>query len=336
MARLHRMVSFAIALAFVATIALHASVARADLVDDLLGESKGSVPATLAAKAAATDSGSSTTTTATTGGGSSGPAIIPAATPLVVDSYATDPLQLQAGQHFTLSLSLKNPGTDDAEEVVVQIGPTNGTSWGSGDELVVLGSGSAQYVGTISPGQTNSNASFTLFANPTAPGGVRTVPVTMTWKSQGYEHTSSEVVGLLVNSNVALNSTIQALGAQTQRAPFKVTLHMSNTATETLKDVMVSFSGSGARPSQATSITVGDIAPGALKSIPMTFSAPLVGRARLIATISYVDDFGDRRTLTASSWARVQRTPPRAPTVKPPSLAAQLVAFAEALLGLNG
>ena len=128
MARYARVLSALVASAFVLTLAIHASVARADLVDDLLGQSKGSVPATLTAKATAVATGASTTATAT--GGTSGPAIVPAATPVVVDSYSTDPEQLQGGSRFTLAISLKNPGTDDAADVVVKIGPTAGSSWG--------------------------------------------------------------------------------------------------------------------------------------------------------------------------------------------------------------
>jgi len=335
MARYGRVVFAAIASAFVLTLILNVSVARADMVDDLLGESKGSVPATLAAKAAANPTGSTAATTTATGG-TSGPAIVPAATPVVVDSYSTDPAQLQGGSRFTLALSLKNPGTDDAQDVVVKIGPTTGSNWGSSNELVVLGSGSAQYVGTIGAGQTNSNAAFQLMANPAAPGGMRSVPVTITWKSQGYEHTASEVVGLLVNSYVSLDTQIQAMGTQTQKRPFQVVLHIKNSGSKPVKNVAVAFSGSGAQPSNATSITVGDLAPGASKTIAMTFTAPLVGRAKVVAAISYTDDFGDSRSLQAQGWARVQRTPPPSKDDKALSLAEEVVGFAMAMLGLNG
>ena len=334
MARFHRFASLAIASAFAFTLILNASAAHADLVDDLLGQSKGSVPATLTAKVQAEASGASTATAPT--GGATGPAIVPAATPIVVDSYVTDPVQLQAGSRFTLSLTLKNPGGDDAQDVVVKIGPSAENGWGSDNELVVLGGGSARYVGAIAPGTTNGNASFQLMANPSVAGGVRSVPVTITWKSQGYEHTSSEVVGLLVNACVKLDTTIEATGTQYQGQPFGTLLHVTNTASETVKSMSIVFSGSGAQPSDATSVSVGDIAPGQTKTIPMNFTAPLVGRAKLLATISYVDDFGDVRSVSAQGWAKVQRTPPPAPKVEEPSLAQRLVAFAEAILGLNG
>jgi hypothetical protein len=342
MTRTRRLACLAGVLALVVMFAAQAAVAHADETDDLLNQSNSNPVSQKLEKQVKTtvSSSSSTSSTSTTGaGGSSGPAIVPAATPVVVDSYSTDPPQLQAGSRFTLSLTLKNPGSDDAEDVVVQIGPsTTSSGWGTSDALVILGNGSAQYLGTISGGATNANASFQILANPASPGGVRSVPVTITWKSNGYQHTASEVVGLLINSQVNFDTSLNAVGAQYETMPFGVAFSIRNTTQHTIKTVGVAFSGSGAQPSQTSTITVGDLAPGASKKLLVRYAGPLVGRAKLIANVAYTDDFGDQRSTTITGWARIQRRPLNLDDSKPKqvTLADQILAVVEAFLGLNG
>lgn len=290
-------------------------------------------------KAVAKEASTTAEATATTGGGgTSGPAIVPAATPLVIDSYASDPVLLQAGSQFNLTLTIKNPGTDDAEDVVVQIGPASDSSWGGTDDFVVLGSGTAKYIGTLAGGATNANAAFTVMANPAVPGGMRSVPVKMTWKSQGYEHTALQAIGLLVNSAVSFETSMGPKGTVSKDATFPVSLTIQNTSSKTVKDVDVLFSGSGARPSDATTVSVGDMNAGTGRTLTMAYTAPLVGRAKLTAVISYLDDFGSRRTVQVTGWAHVLRAAPPQPqddTGDSPDIGQQLLAFVSALLGVS-
>jgi hypothetical protein len=323
-----------IALALVGGIVGHPHVARAatDPLDALLEQSGGGGAST----DAATDTSSSSTADSTTVAAvSSGPAIIPAVTPLVVQEYSTDPAQLQSGSRFVLSLTINNPGKDAADDVVVQIGPSSDGTWGSKDELVVIGTGNAKYVGSIGAGASDDTVSFQLIANPAAPGGLRSVPVKLTWKSQGYEHTASGAVGLLVNSFVALDTTVQVPSSPVQKERFETRIGITNTTRRTIRDVHVVFSGEGARPSKSTSVTVGDIAPGATWTVPMAYIAPLVGRAKVIADVSYTDDFGDLRTWPVEAWVHVQRASSANDTSGGLSLA-QVVTAISALLGLNG
>ena len=326
-----RLASAAIAVALVIGLVVPATIARADLLDNLLDQSGGTGPTKLQ-KAA--KKSTSTDTTATAGATATGPAVIPAATPLIVKEYSTDPAQLQGGSRFELSLTVNNPGGDDAEDVVVQIGPSSETNWGSNAELVALGSGSAQYVGTIASGASSSDVTFDLMANPASVGGLRSVAVKTTWKSNGYEHTSSEVVGLLVNSCVTFDSSLQTTGAPVQKVPFGTALRLKNTTTRTVKGVFVVFSGDGARASTTTSVTVGDIGPGETRTVPMNYTAPLVGRAKISAKVSYFDDFGEQRAFSVNGWARVQRVAP-APEERDVSVPERVMAYIAALLGLG-
>ena len=340
MAKPARSVLLVLAFALSLGLVAQASPARADLLDSLLGQTSGGSGQTSTAKVkpASSSSASSTASTTTTGTttGVTGPAIVPAVTPLVLDSYSTDPTLLMAGSQLTLNLVVKNPGGDQADDVVVSIGPSSsGRGWGSGDELVVLGSGSAQYIGSISPGQTNAKASFTILANPTSPGGVRSIPITMTWKSQTYAHSTSENVGLLVSTKVSLNSSLRVYGSQTAKTPFGVSAVIKNAGTHTVNMVQLKFSGSGASPSKTETITIGDLPAGATRTIPVKYLAPLAGRAKLTADVTYLDDFGQTRVVSLSGWAHVQRPAPPSQNSSP-SIVDRVVAFAEALLGLNG
>jgi hypothetical protein len=283
-----------------------------------------------------TDSGSSTTDSATTTGTVSPVAtVIPAVTPLVVQDYSTEPAQLESGSRFRLTLKITNPGADDADGVVVRIGPSSDRGWGSADELAVLGGGSAKYVGPIKAGASDDTASFQLIANPASPGGLRSIPVEITWKSNNYEHTTSSTVGLLVNSAVALDASFHESGAVVKK-PFAVTLKIKNRTGRAVKGVCVTFSGKGARPSRQETITVGDLGAGDARSASATFTAPLVGRAQLLATISYVDDFGDRRTLQVLGWAHVQRTDAQSADTTSDSGVRNVLLVLAALFGLSG
>jgi hypothetical protein len=282
------------------------------------------------------DSGASTAaSTNTTGTGWSGPAIIPAVTPLVVEEYSTQPAQLESGSRFTLTLKITNHGTDDADGVVVRIGPSADKGWGSGEEFAVLGGGSARFVGPIKAGASDDTASFQLIANPAIPGGLRSVPVQITWKSGTYEHTSSQAVGLLVNSYVALDASF-ITSAPAVKEPFGTELRIRNLSGRPVKDVCVVFDGKGARPSRQTTITVGDLAPGAVGNASTKFTAPLVGRAQLLATVSYVDDFGDRRSVQVEAWAHVTRTAPQAEETSSRDVFSRAVLVVAALFGLSG
>lgn len=338
----------AIAMVLVVGLAAQSHVALADngespggdgsLLDSLVNQSDSTPGAAQdIAKAAGSSSDSnSVSASGTTGAAANvvGTAVIPPATPLIVDSYTTDPAQLQSGTRFRLGLKLRDPGSDAAQDVVVQIGPSSDSGWGSSAEIAVLGSGSATYVGPIAAGGTNDQASFQLIANPASPGGLRTVPVKITWKTNGYEHTASEAVGLLVNSFVALDATFHTTAVPVQKEPFTVALKVKNTTSRTVKGVSVVFSGKGARPSSQGTMTIGDIEPGRTRSVSTTFTAPLVGRARLIADVGYVDDFGDQRTVRVQGWAHVERTAPAASSDD--SLSRHVVLVIAALLGLSG
>jgi hypothetical protein len=340
MRRLQRLARYAAILALAVMMAAQVTIARADLVDDLNKQSDSNQAAQAQLKKTKTTvTPAASTTTSGTPSGTTGPAIVPAATPLVVDSYAADPVQLQAGSRFTLSLVIKNPGTDDADDVVVSIGPSETSSgWGSSDALVILGNGSAQYLGAIAAGATNADASFEILANPASPGGVRSVPVTITWKAGDYQHTATEVVGLLVNSKVDLQTSIKAVGVQYETMPFGVVFSVRNNSQHAIKGLCVAFSGSGAQPSKASTITVGDLAPGASKTLSMRYSGPLVGRAKLVANLGYTDDFGDQRTNATTGWARIQRRPLNLADSMPKqvTLGDRIVAIVEALFGLSG
>jgi len=325
-----------IAVVLVFGLAARAVPARADLLDDLLKQSdKNSTKTKTGSKSGSSTTTSSTASATTTGTGVAAPAVIPAATPLILASYATDPENLESGSKFALTLTVKNPGSDSAEDVVVQIGATSTTPATDSSALVVLGSGSAQYIGAIDAGQSNSNASFQILANPAAPGGARSVPVTLTWKSQGYEHTASESVGILVSTAVALDTSLTPPARQGINVPFATLAEVHNSGTKKVRGVQIQFSGSGAVPSDATTIPVGDLEPGETRSVEMKYVASLVGRAKLAATVSYVDDFGTVRTVPITGWAHVQRTLPKTPSDSD-RLASRVLAFIAALLGVNG
>lgn len=274
--------------------------------------------------------------TAPTGTGVVGAAIVPPATPLIVDEYTTDPAQLQSGSRFTLTLKVTNPGADNAEDVVVQIGPSaEAASWGTSDVLAVLGSGSAKYVGAIAPGASSDDAQFKLIANPSSAGGLRTVPVKITWKVNGYEHTVTEAVGLLVNSYVALNATFRAPATPAKKEPFRVALDIKNTTGRPVKGVSLAFNGRGATPSDMSTITIGDMAAGMTRSVSTTYTAPLVGRAKLLATVTFIDDFGDQRTVQIEGWAKVVRVNPNA-NVAENNVLTRMLTMLAALFGLSG
>jgi hypothetical protein len=281
------------------------------------------------------DSSGSTDSSASTTGTGYGPAIVPAVTPLVVDQYATTPGQLESGSRFQLKLTIANHGTDDAEGVVVRIGPSAGSGWGSSEEFAVLGTGSAKFVGTIKAGASDDSASFQLIANPALAGGLRSIPVQVTWRSGQYEHSASEAVGLLVNSCVGLDASF-VTSAPVVKEPFRVTLKVKNASGRPVRSVRVTFSGKGARPSTETTIVVGDVPPGTVGAASATFTAPLVGRAQLLATISYTDDFGDLRTVQAQGWAHVERAPAASEETSSSDAVGKLVLTVAALLGLSG
>lgn len=333
MVRTARPLMTLIAVVLVFGLAARAVPARADLLDDLLKQSDKNSTKTKTPVKTDTSTSEATTTAAT--GGVSAPAVIPAATPLILASYATDPEYLESGSKFALNLTVKNPGSDSAEDVVVQIGATSTTAATDSTALVVLGSGSAQYIGEIDAGQSNSNASFQILANPAAPGGASSVPVTLTWKSQGYQHTASESVGVLVNTPVALDASLTPPAHQAINVPFATLAQVHNSGSKKLRAVAIQFSGSGANPSDTTTIPIGDVAPGETRSVSMKYIASLVGRAKLVATISYLDDFGTVRTVPITSWAHLERTLPKTPSATD-RLTAKVLGFIEALLGVNG
>ncbi|MBL8153121.1 MAG: hypothetical protein JNM70_02965 [Anaerolineae bacterium] len=132
---------------------------------------------------------------------------------MVIDSYDAGAESLQPGQQFTLTMTIKNIGSDDAKGLLVTFGqvdssgggidPTPGatssTSTTANSNFAPLGSGGTIFVGDVIAGEDGATITQDFIVNGSVDSGVYSLPVTLRYqRSDGSASQDRQGVSLVV------------------------------------------------------------------------------------------------------------------------------------------
>ncbi|MDO5302230.1 MAG: hypothetical protein Q4E76_07005 [Tissierellia bacterium] len=244
------------------------------------------------------------------GGGSSQPQ--GANTPkIIVTDYSHEPVQIQAGNPFTLRFSIQNTNrdktvrnirvsltADPAQPVAVPSGGEGATAMGGGGSsaFIPVGSSNSFHLEKIKP-RNIVDHEITLTTTPDLAAQTYTITVNFEYEDgDGNAYTSSEIIGIPVYQSSEITPgdvMVDEMGSVD--VPANLSLEFYNTGKSTLQNVLVKTSG----PFTADTSTyfIGNMAPGASESYDVSITPHNEGEQTGEVVISYDDASGNAQEL---------------------------------------
>jgi hypothetical protein len=259
------------------------------------------------------------------------PTTTPAARPqLVVQSYATNPLTLQPGQQFTLSLNVLNTGNADARRITMILGGGSASSGGSGSgtgsggttggggvsggsgELTnfsPLGSSNVQAIGDVLvSGVTTISQSFivNLSANP----GAYPLKISFAYiDSSGATFVDDQVITLLVQAPPLLElGFYRDPGVLFAGQPNFLPVQVINLGRKTavLGNLRITAGDSYV---ENNVILIGTLESGGYFTLDPMVMPNIPGPLEVQIEVNYTDDFNQPQTILQTIVVEVQEAP---------------------------
>jgi len=257
---------------------------------------------------------------------------------LVVDDYQTTCEPLSPGDTFTLTLRVSNVGGGHAERLMLTLGGEGGTSLGP---FAPRRSSNVKFVPRVDAGETIA-VRQQLVVDGSAESGSYSLPLTLAYDdARGTRHTDSQLISLLVRRRPHLRiGFYRRVMTRTVGVPFALPVEVTNIG-RTLLNVSTLELTSEELEIQDGSLYVGPLDGGTSASLEATAIANEGGRADVLVSVYYLDDFDQQRAVTETLTVEVQK--PLVPTpeaeARPPEEMVgplrKVWRFLRALLGLG-
>lgn len=211
---------------------------------------------------------------------------------IIVSKYESNPLIVEAGKSFTLSMSFKNTHpTKTVKNIKIYLTVDDKTEE-KGNVFAPDNSSTTYFIDSIAPKQEVAHT-FNLFAVPDAKPRSYTVNVNLEYEDeQANEYKSVELVGVNVKqqANLELSEITKPDTAMVEQ-PSNVSFQLYNTGKVTLSNLMIKIEGEGIDASTATNF-IGNFAPGSSEYYDGTFIPKTAGEKDIKVIITYNDTDG--------------------------------------------
>lgn len=170
---------------------------------------------------------------------------------IIVDSYATTPTIVNAGQNFELNISLNNTHkTKKVQNVKVFLTAEDNTakdSSKSGSVFTPVNSSNTFFIDEILPKESMAKK-LTLYTIPYAPAKTHTIKVNLEYEDdKGVAYTATELISVpVIQTSSFITSDINIPETMTVEQPHSLNLEISNTGKTTLDNFTVLVEGFGA------------------------------------------------------------------------------------------
>lgn len=170
---------------------------------------------------------------------------------IIVDSYATKPTIVNAGQNFDMHLSFNNTHkTKKVQNIKVFLTAEDNTakdSSKSGSVFTPVNSSNTFFIDEILP-KTSVDKKLTLYTIPYAPAKTHTIKVNFEYEDdKGATYTATELISVpVIQQSSFITSDINIPDTMTVNEPHTLNLEISNTGKTTLDNFTVLVEGFGA------------------------------------------------------------------------------------------
>lgn len=259
---------------------------------------------------------------------------------MLLESYETGKEVLRPGDQFTLTMTLKNVGAADAENLLVTFGtvdsaPTGdsgtGGNGGTGDNgsststnpsstFAPLGSGGTLFVGNIAAGESGKTITQDFIVNGGVKSGIYALPITLRYqKPDGTTAQdnlrASLVVVVLPALQATLNSPIPPGVNVGDTIP--LSLKIANVGTDPINLVSVTTTADNGTVLDGAELPLTPLKGGEDTSVNPIVSADAEGTVTLTVTIHYLDDLNRPATMEFT-YTTEASAPPTPDTSQPP------------------
>lgn len=251
------------------------------------------------------------------------PPAVPAAAPqqaaqavnkphLIVSSYQLEPMTVEPGASFTLTVDVLNTSRKRVDNLLVSISaisPAGGGSAGGdnggapaqaaagGNTFVTRTTGNSRYVGALGAGAT-SKVTFELAAAPKADPGLYVAQIDFNYTSEGADFSSNQSVGVSVSRTA--NFEFQGVSAPDKvivGESFPVTFEAVNAGGFTVQNVSLRLKSDDLEIEDGLNI-IGSLESGDSDSLEARAKAKKTGPVKADLIIKYRNDFNRDSTLT--------------------------------------
>jgi hypothetical protein len=213
---------------------------------------------------------------------------------IIISDYSVDPLIVQAGREFDLSMTFKNTSASKGiKNIKAFLTVPEGTEK-KGNVFSPVQSSNTFFINAIAPGAT-SDISVRLFAVPDASPRSYEVFVNFEYEdAENNAYEAKEIIGINVKQITRLDAgAINVPESGEIGLPQYLTFQFYNTGKVTLSNVLVKLSGEGFDFSGYEETFYGTLNAGAQQFFEAEFSPTASGRNTGVITISYEDDAGE-------------------------------------------
>ncbi|WP_273323216.1 COG1361 S-layer family protein [Vallitalea guaymasensis] len=179
---------------------------------------------------------------------------------IIIDSYATEPTIVKAGENFKLNISFNNTHKNKkVQNVKVYLTAEENTSNSnnnnsndkSGSVFTPVNSSNTFFIDEISPKQS-VNKQLTLYTIPYAAAKTHTIKVNLEYEDdKANQYKATELVSVpVIQSSSFITSDINIPEAMSVNQPHTVSLEISNTGKTTLDNFTVAIEGFGSKNSK--------------------------------------------------------------------------------------
>lgn len=226
---------------------------------------------------------------------------------LIISSYDISPKMVEAGQNFTLNLSLYNTNSENTIynlKVTLDQGNSQNVSGGqTGENATVtdssvfspVGRSNTFYRSAIYPWNYTSE-SFTMNVLPNAKAGNYLMNVNFEYEDYlGNQYQTTETIGIPVVQTAAISTSDISMDDVFQGEPANISLNIYNTGKDSLTNLMCKVEGEGFDVDEPTHF-IGNFAQGASESYSFNVT-PKEGKVlKGKVIISYEDSTGKKHT----------------------------------------
>ena len=212
---------------------------------------------------------------------------------IIISDYSVNPLIVQAGREFDLSMTFKNTATKGIKNIKAFLTVPEGTEK-KGNVFSPVQSSNTFFIDAIPQGAT-ANVSVRLFAVPDASPRSYEVYVNFEYEdAENNAYESKEIIGINVKQITRLDvGALNVSETGDVGLPQYLTFQFYNTGKVTLSNVLVKLSGEGFDFSGYEETFYGTLNAGSQQFFEAEFSPSAPGRHKGIITISYEDDAGE-------------------------------------------
>ncbi len=241
---------------------------------------------------------------------------------MIIDSYDAGAESLQPGQQFTLTMTIKNIGSDNAKDLLITFGqvdssgggidPTpgvsSGTSTSTNSNFAPLGSGGTIFVGDVIAGEDGATITQDFIVNGSVDSGVYSLPVTLRYRrSDGSSAQDRQGVSLVVvvPPQIRINQITPIPESANAGEPIVLSMEIANRGRKPVNFTTATVTIDNGIVASGDETYLGPVQNNDTTTLDASVIPSAEGTATITVTFNYTDDLNRPKQLVETYTVQV-------------------------------